>query len=256
MQPYNEVMTSVRLVRSITAAAVLGPLAAGAALIPLRGQIDNTNVALVLVVAVVAVASAGRRPAAALAALSAAVAFNFFHTRPYHSLRIDSSDDLETALLLLAVGTAVGELALRGRRARFLVARGEQDLASIQGLGRLVVEGEDLDYVLLATASELTHLLHLVDCRYELEGGDQEPRSLPLVERDGTVRWGPTVWETERWGLPTDGAAIPIWVHGRRRGRFVLRAPVALPLGREDLSRAVGLVDQAGAAIAARPAVA
>ncbi len=249
-------MTSIRLARSITAAAVLAPLLAGAALIPLREHLDNTNIALLLVVTVVAIASSGRRPAAVLAALSAATAFNFFHTRPYYSLRIDSGDDVETAVLLLAVGIAVGELALRGRRARVLVERGRQDLASIQGLGRLVVEGEDVDYVLMATASELTHLLHLVDCRYEAEGELSEGRILPIVERDGTVRWGPTVWEADRWGLPSDGVTIPIWAHGRRRGRFVLRAPVALPISREELSRAVALVDQAGAALAARPAVA
>ena len=249
-------MTSVRLNRIATAAAVLGPLAAGAALIPLRDRIDNTNIALLLVVTVVAVASLGRRPAAVVAALSAAVAFNVFHTRPYGSLRIESGDDVETALLLLAVGIAVGELALRGRRARVLVEESKHDLARIQGLGRLVVEGEDPDYVLLATASELTHLLHLVDCRYELGPTDPDGPVLAVVERDGTVKWGPTLWETDRWGMPRDGVTIPIWANGQRRGRFLLRGPIGLPYSLDVLSRAVGLVDQAGAALASRPAVA
>ena len=61
------------------------------------------------------------------------------------------SDDVETAVLLLVVGLIVSELALRGRRARALVAQERQDLASIQGLGALVANGEDADYVLLAT---------------------------------------------------------------------------------------------------------
>ena len=247
-------MASLRLGRWLLAAGVLAPLLAGAALIPLRGRIDNTNIALLLVVAVVAVASGGRRPAAVAAALSAAAAFNLFHTRPYLSLRIHSSDDVETAVLLLAVGIAVGELALRGRRARVLVAQGQEDLASIHGLGRLVAEGEDVDYVLLATSSELTHLLHLVDCRFEAQPSDD--RILPVIERDGSVHWGPTLWESDRWGLPTDGATIPVVSHGKPRGRFVLRAPVALPVGRDQLAQAVALVDQAAAALAARPAVA
>jgi hypothetical protein len=135
-----------------------------------------------------------------------------------------------------------------------MVAQGEKDLRSIHGLGRLVAEGEDADYVLLATSAELTHLLHLVDCRFETQGTDD--RILAVVERDGTVRWGPTVWESHRWGLPTDGVAIPVWASGTRRGRFVLRAPVALPFGKDQLARAVALVDQAGAALAARPNVA
>ena len=233
-------------------AGVVGPLAAGAALIPLRGRVDNTNIALLLVVAVVAVASGGRRPAAVAAAISAAAAFNLFHTQPYYSLRIDSSDDAVTAVLLLAVGIVVGELALRGRRARGVAAAERENLESIQGLGRLVAEGEDPDYVLLATASELTHLLHLVDCKFETEPSDD--RILPVVERDGTVQWGPTTWESDRWGLPTDGVIIPVQARGRTRGRFVLRAPVALPFTKAQLARGVALVDQAGAALAARSA--
>jgi hypothetical protein len=247
-------MTSLRFGRWLHVAAVAGPLTAGAALIPLREQVDNANIALLLVVTVVAVASAGRRTAAVAAALSAAVAFNVFHTQPYGSLWIASGDDIETAVLLLAVGIAVGELALRSRRAKALVVEREQDLRSIAGLGRLVADGEDLDYVLLATASELTHLLHLVDCRFELVAPDDVV--LPVIDREGVVRWGPTVWETDRWGLPRDGATIPVWANGRRRGRYVLRAPLALPYTGEQLAQAVSLVDQAGAAVAVRAAAA
>jgi K+-sensing histidine kinase KdpD len=244
-------MTSLRRSRLLLLAGLTGPMAAGAALIPLRDRIDNTNIALLLVVAVVAVAAQGRRQAAVVAALSAAAAFNLFHTRPYYSLRIDSSDDVVTAALLLGVGIAVGELALRGRRARALAERERRDLQSIQGLGRLVVDGEDADYVALATASELTHLLHLVDCRFEREPADD--RILPVVERDGRVQWGPTRWESDRWGLPSDGVAIPVRWHGQEAGRFVLRAPIALPYDRDQLSRAVALVDQAANALAVRP---
>lgn len=250
-------MTSLRLGRWLLLAGLVLPLAAGAALLPLRDRVDNANIALLLVVTVVAVASGGRRPAAVAAALSAAAAFNLLHTRPYLSFRIHSSDDVETTALLLAVGVAVGELALRGRRARAVAAREKADLHSIQGLGRLVADGEDVDYVLLATASELTHLLHLVDCRFETAPADGEAGALlPEIERDGVVRWGPTVWESDRWGLPTDGVAIPVWSQGERRGRFVLRAPVALPMARDQLARAVALADQAGAALAARSATA
>ena len=247
-------MRSLHLGRWVTAAAAVGPVLAGAALIPLRGDVDNANVALLLVVSVVAAASAGRRPAAVVAALSAAASFNFFHTQPYYSLRIESGDDVETALLLLLVGIAVGEIALRGRRARAVARQERDDLRSIQGLGRLVADGEDVDYVLLATASELMQLLHLVDCQYESTTPDGRPR--PIVERDGSVRWGPTVWDSERWGLPTEGATIPVWAHGQRHGQFVLRAPISLPLSREQLAKAAALVDQAGAALAARSSAA
>jgi K+-sensing histidine kinase KdpD len=175
------------------------------------------------------------------------VAFNLFHTSPHYSLRIASSSDAETALLLLVVGIAVGELALRTRRAEADAERGVRDLARIHGLGRLVADGEDADYVLMATASELVHLLSLVDCRFEPDRVDAEP--LSIVERDGTVRWGPTVWDAARWGLPREGTTITVWARGRRHGRFVIQNPVGVPISQEQLARAVGLVDTAGAAL-------
>ncbi len=242
-------MHALRTERLITAGAIVVPATAAAALIPLRDELVSTNVALLLVVAVVAFAATGRRPAAVLSAVSAALGFNLFHTQPYLSLRISSGDDVETAALLLVVGLIVGELALRGRRARAVAAQERQDLASIHGLGALVAKGEDPDYVVMATASELTHLLGLVDCRFEALPGDD--RILPVVHRDGTLRWGPTPWDSGRWGLPSDGAVIPVWSHGHRRGRFVLTAPVALPISAAQLAKAVALVDQAGAALAA-----
>ena len=244
-------MHGALLSRWIRLIAVVAPVAAAAALVSIRDQVVNTNIALLLVVVVVAVASVGDRVAAVVSALAAAIAFNYFHTAPYYSLRIDSRDDVETALLLLLVGLAVGELASRGRQARAAAARGRRDLASLHGLGALVATGEDTDYVLMAAEAELTHLLRLAACRFEAANEPDLP--LPVVDRDGTVMWGPTQWETSRWGLPSDGVMIPVWSRGARLGRFVLTAPVAVPYTPEQLAQAVALVDQAGAALAGRP---
>jgi K+-sensing histidine kinase KdpD len=241
-----------RFERWLLLVAVAGPLLVAAALIPWRDDVAGTNVALVLVVVVVAVAASGVRWAGIVAALSAAAAFNLFHTVPYYSLRISSPDDLETTVLLLAVGLAVGEIAVRARRARAAVVRGQQDLASLRGLSQLVAQGEDADYVLLAAESELTHLLGLTACQFEMDRVDE--RVLPVIARDGSVRWGPNEWDTVRWGLPSDGATIPVWSRGARLGRFVLTSPVAVPYTEAQLAQAVALVDQAGAALAQRPA--
>ena len=90
IRAYNEVMTSTRTDQLLALGAVAVPLVAAAALVPLRDEVANANVALVLVVAVVAFASSGRRLAAGLAAVAAATGFNLFHTQPYLSLRISS----------------------------------------------------------------------------------------------------------------------------------------------------------------------
>jgi K+-sensing histidine kinase KdpD len=59
----------------LLAAAV--PVAVAAALFPLRGHISATNVALLIIVAV-APAAFGSRVAAIVAAVSAALSFDFF----------------------------------------------------------------------------------------------------------------------------------------------------------------------------------
>jgi K+-sensing histidine kinase KdpD len=229
----------------LVGAALLAPFAVALALVPFH--LDGTNAALVLVVAVVAVAARGTRLTAGLAALSADAAFNLFHTAPHRSLRIDARSDLETAVLLLVVGLAVGAVAVRTRRAVAVSRRDARDLERLQGLGKLIAEGEDVDYFIMATATEVAYQLRLVDCSFEPDRADEEP--MPLVERDGTVRWGPTVWDTGRWGLPAEGAAIAVWARGRRHGRFVLRGAVGEGVEREQLARAYGLVEAAAAAL-------
>jgi hypothetical protein len=122
-------------------AAVVAPLSAAAALIPFRHQLDNTNVALVLVVVVVAAATLGRRFAAAVAALSSAVWFDFFHTQPYYSFLIRNRDDAVTAGLLLVVGVA-GELrdilSLRDCRFEYYTAA-DKPIARIERNGEVTV---------------------------------------------------------------------------------------------------------------------
>ncbi|MGW5257103.1 ATP-binding SpoIIE family protein phosphatase [Streptomyces sp. NPDC004012] len=101
-------------VKGLTAllAAVAVPLAVSALLLPIRGALSQTNVALILMLVVAAVAALSYRWAAALTALSAAASFAFFFTTPYESFtRFHHADDIITAVLLLVVGLAVSQLA-------------------------------------------------------------------------------------------------------------------------------------------------
>src|SRR5215469_18604587 len=118
--------------RLALAAAVLGPLAVAAALVPFRAQLSGTNSALILVVVIVAVASNGNRLAGGLAAVSAAAWFDFFLTRPYERFTITNAADITTAVLLLVVGLAVSQLAARARRLRVVTITGADHLAQIQ----------------------------------------------------------------------------------------------------------------------------
>ena len=69
-----------------------------------RATIGSTNVALFLAVVVVAAGVLGRRAGGWITALGAALSFNFFHTRPVHTLRIASGRDVITVVLLAALG--------------------------------------------------------------------------------------------------------------------------------------------------------
>src|SRR5262249_13210927 len=97
-------------------AAVVAPLAVCGILVAFRNNLSSANSALILVVVVVGVASLGNRVAGVLAAVSAAVWFDFFLTQPYERLSIASSSDITTAILLLIVGVAVSQLAAHARR--------------------------------------------------------------------------------------------------------------------------------------------
>src|SRR3954452_5444083 len=72
----------------------LGMLAVALVLVPFRTDIDHANLALLLVVVVVLAAIVGDRSAAVLAAITATICFDFFLTRPYTSMRIESADDI------------------------------------------------------------------------------------------------------------------------------------------------------------------
>ena len=82
--------------RLAVVAALVAPLALTAILVPFRTSFPNTDAALALVLVVVAVATNGYRLAGYLAALSAAVWFDFFLTRPYETFNITRRADIET----------------------------------------------------------------------------------------------------------------------------------------------------------------
>jgi signal transduction histidine kinase len=108
-----ELLTRNRL---LVLAALIGPLVVSAGLSPFRDNSADTNAALLLVLVTVAVAVSGNRVAAVVAAVSGAVWFNFFLTRPYQTFLITDRNHVATTVLLLAVGVGVTELAAWGYR--------------------------------------------------------------------------------------------------------------------------------------------
>lgn len=233
------------------AAAVAGPLVASVVLLPFRGSWSNTNVALLLVVVVVAVAAAGNRAAGALAALGAAVWFDFFFTLPYYRFTIRTSPDITTAVLLLVTGLAVSQLAVRARRLRVTAITDERYLAQIHQTAALAQTARSPQAVAEHVREQLASLLDLEECRFEFGSLLSHP---PRLEADGTVMAGDSRLDVESAGLPPE-VELRVSGNGQYYGRYLLRPP---PGARPSLqARLVGaaLADQVGRAYGSELAV-
>lgn len=228
--------------------ALLGPFVATVALVPFRDSFDNTNAALVLVLVIVAVGATGSRLAGVLAALSAAVWFDFFLTLPFQRFTISDRADIETALLLLAVGVGVTQLAAWGRRQHVLANRDAGYLDGIRAAAEAVATGGSSGDLIDEVSRQLTRVLGLRGCRFQYGvAGLGHPARL---RDDGRVDWNRAEWDVEQKGLPVD-VEIELLVEsgGNLQGRFLLSAaPDSHPSKAQRLV-AVTLAAQVGASL-------
>jgi K+-sensing histidine kinase KdpD len=86
----------------------LGPVLAGLLTLA-RPQLHENHVTLVLVLPVAIVSATGLRPAGLVAAVTTALAYDYFWTEPYYSFRIFDTQDILTVILLALVGGAKRE---------------------------------------------------------------------------------------------------------------------------------------------------
>jgi K+-sensing histidine kinase KdpD len=229
-------------------AALALPLALTAVLVPFRADFPNTDAALALMLAVVAVAANGYRLAGVLAAISAAIWFDFFLTRPYEHFTITRRTDIETTVLILVIGIAVTEVAVWGRRQHLAATRRAGYLAGVNAAAEAVATGHSPPALIHQVCDRLTHLLALRSCRFEYGvAGLGKPVRL---QHNGQVTVSNKVQDTERDGLPADTELL-VQTGGILQGRFLLQA---LPVSRPTLEQrlvAIALADQIGAALAA-----
>lgn len=225
-----------------------GPVAVAGALVPLRDHMASTNVALALVVVVVVAASIGGWAAGGAAAVMSALSFDFFHTVPYLSLSIATGDDVETTLLLLAVGVLVGVLASWGRLQRAAVTAKRQDIERIHRIAELVAVGADSRDVIAAATAELTGMLELAECRYETT---PYGAAMPRLDRNGAFDPRPRQLHYVRGGfeLPASGVAVPVLSRGQEVGRMVLIPGRGVGVSVERRLATVLVADQVGAAL-------
>ena len=195
--------------------ASLATLGVACLLVLVRGEIQTDVTALVLATMVALCARAGGRSAGVASSLMAAASFDFFHTKPYLSLKISDGNDVLATALLLAVGLVVGGLS----------ARASEDRRKVQAMGGqgailrrvLTVAGDgDADDVELAVQAELIALLRLESCTYSAD-----PTDLPTLGHGGELHDAQLRYHDEGFELPHPAFAIPVEGFGRHLGHLV-----------------------------------
>jgi K+-sensing histidine kinase KdpD len=114
--------------------AFVASLLIGLVIEPFRGTIGLENVVILYLLVVVVAAAIGGRTAGIVAAVSAALAYDFFLTTPYHTLVIDSLAQVITVALLVATGILV---SIGGRVRRRSAAAAEAHADAIRLLHRV-----------------------------------------------------------------------------------------------------------------------
>jgi K+-sensing histidine kinase KdpD len=229
-------------------AALAAPLLLTVILVPFRASFPNTDAALALLLVVVAVAANGYRLAGYLAALSAAVWFDFFLTQPYEELTINRRADIETTVLLLVIGVAVTEIAVWGRRQQAAASRRSGYLDGINAAAQAVAAGSSTAELIDQVSARLTELLSLPSCEFQYgKAGLGRPARLQKDGRVVTEHQTSAAFE----GLPDDtDLELLVENGGVLQGRFLMRPkPQAHPTLEQRLV-AIAFADQVGGALA------
>jgi uncharacterized membrane protein YqjE len=230
------------------ALAVLGPVAVSGILVAFRDQFRTTNAALVLVLVVLAAAIVGGHRGGVVSAVVSALCFDFFFTRPYYSFTINNRDDIETTVVLLIVGLAVGELVVRTRRSRRAASASRREVEQVRRVAALRAGGEATGKLILILQRELVEALGVRGARFERP---PFPTVLPRLGHGNVTIPAQTNGTPQG---PRNEVELPVWGQGREFGRFVLVLPndsTGVSINPDDRALAAALADQLGAALAA-----
>jgi hypothetical protein len=227
---------------SLAAACLLSLLAilGAAALVPLRGTLGPANVALLLTALVVLAGLVGGRLAGGLAGVVAALSFNFFHTKPYLTLRVSDVHDVVTIFLIAAIGVGIGQLGVGRARRRERDDEHINALHGLEGVTALVADGAAPGDVLGAIRHEL-----VTGMGVESVGFSSAPAGLrPVLERDGHLRTMNMVHTGRGFALPAGGVDVPVTIDGVSRGHLVVCGGPLVPMSLEQRRVVVALADQ------------
>jgi two-component system, OmpR family, sensor histidine kinase KdpD len=201
-------------------ATVLGPvLAFAVAWVSSRVASDISIANAALALAFVCVAAALVSPIAGfVTSVVAALALNYFHTTPVHSLRMTEPDEIVTVALLVLLGSSVSVATTMRVRAKVSLYRTDESLAATRELQELLSHGGALPAVWLTAVQSVCVQAGSIDVSLL----SVAPSEVPIISRrltSGTGSDGDTVV------IPETGAAL---VLPNDRGALLLRPQAGL----------------------------
>jgi hypothetical protein len=214
-----------------------------AALVGVQGHVAVENVALVLVLVVMLGAVMGGRRAGVVSAVVAALSLDFFHTRPYNSLKVSHAEDVQSMLLFLAVALAMAEIVVRADRIRAATQVQREEIVRLHRVAELAASDQPVDDLISALCAELINSLRLQDCAYEPAPFSYD---LPAMEASGVVAGSLHRFTREGFELPHERLVLRVITGGRTVGRFVLTPTPGAGVSMDRRRVAVALVDQLG----------
>ncbi len=199
--------------------------------LPLRMNIEPTNIAMVYFVAVIVAAVRLGRAPAIFASLLSVIAFDLVFILPYYTFVVADTQYLLTFAALLAVGIVVSTLAAQARRQELAARRRESQTAALYDFSRRLtgaVEADDIAQALVAhieqTQGAAAVLFTRDDAGALVQRAASEKITLDSAALDSTALDSAALDSAvlDSVVLDSDEQAVATWVaqRGQPAGRF------------------------------------
>lgn len=177
-----------------------------------------------------------------LAAVASALAFNFYFTQPFHTLRISSPEDIATVALLFLVALVTSQLAARMRAEARAAGKSAARNATIAGLARKLLSCSSDEQIAKIACEELGRLF---ECNAVMMTGGSEPHV--VAGRPSHIVLTPSDIAAAAWGIESGAPA------GRGAGSVIGTEWVFYPIRSDSaVLGAMGLArDDGGRPVAA-----
>jgi two-component system sensor histidine kinase KdpD len=198
--------------------AIAGLLVPGVVtLLALVPGISTATAALGYVLAVVVAAVIGGLPGGLAASVVSFLALNFFFTEPFHTFRVNKTEDLVALSVFLLISVAVGTLLSTALSERSRAERREREARLQHRMGTRLLAGEPAQEVLADFARSLADFLGLAGCEVRTDLGEAR------------------VGMGENLGATDPAESFPMAARGREVGRVLVTAgPTRDHLGAEE----------------------